>query len=49
VLFNAGVALVAAGKARTPREGVKRAADVIDSRAAARKLDDLIAATQASP
>ncbi|MHC4605397.1 MAG: anthranilate phosphoribosyltransferase [Planctomycetota bacterium] len=46
VLFNAGVALVAAGKAKSPREGVKRAADAIDGGAAERKLLDLIGATQ---
>jgi anthranilate phosphoribosyltransferase len=43
VLLNAGAALLAAGAADDLRDGIARAADVIDSGAALRKLDELIA------
>ena len=46
VVLNAAVALVAAGVEKTPREGARRAADALDSGAARKKLDHLIAATQ---
>ena len=46
VVLNAAVALVAAGVAKTPREGAGKAADALDSGAARRKLDQLVAATQ---
>jgi anthranilate phosphoribosyltransferase len=42
VLLNAGAALVAGGKAQTIADGIKLAADVIDSGAALAKLDALI-------
>ncbi len=41
VLLNAGFAICAGGKAETPEEGVKAAAESIDSGAAAKKLDAL--------
>jgi anthranilate phosphoribosyltransferase len=47
VLANAAAALVAAGRAADFREGVKLAAESIDSGAAREKLDALIAFTQA--
>jgi len=47
VLLNASVALVAAGLADSPREGLRRAAEAIDSGAARRKLDEFVAATRA--
>jgi anthranilate phosphoribosyltransferase len=40
--MNAAAALVAGGKARDLKEGVGVAAQSIDSRAAARKLDALV-------
>src|SRR5947207_3121344 len=46
VVLNAAVALVAAGQAKTPREGAQKAAEALDSGAAKRKLDQLVAATQ---
>jgi anthranilate phosphoribosyltransferase len=46
VVLNAAVALVAAGRAATPREGAQKAAAALDSGAARKKLDQLIAATQ---
>lgn len=45
VLANAAAALLAAGKARDFREGMRLAAESIDSGAARRKLDALIAFT----
>jgi len=48
VLLNAAPALVAAGLAGDLREGVARAAEAIDSGAAAKRLENLIAFTQAS-
>jgi len=42
VLLNAGAALAAAGRAKNMKEGVKLAAESIDSGAAARKLELLI-------
>jgi anthranilate phosphoribosyltransferase len=47
VLLNAAPALVAAGKARTLPEGVQRAAESIDTGAAAEKLEALRKATNA--
>lgn len=46
VLLNAAVALMAAGLADAPQEGVRRAADAVDSGAARRKLDEFISATR---
>jgi len=46
VVLNAAVALVAAGQAKTPREGAQKAAEALDSGAAKKKLDQLVAATQ---
>jgi anthranilate phosphoribosyltransferase len=46
VVLNAAVALVAAGQARTPRDGAQKAAEALDSGAAKKKLDQLVAATQ---
>jgi anthranilate phosphoribosyltransferase len=46
VVLNAAVALVAAGVAKSPREGAQKAADALDSGAARKKLDHLVAATQ---
>jgi anthranilate phosphoribosyltransferase len=46
VVLNAAVALVAAGLAKSPREGAQKAGDALDSGAAKRKLDQLIAASQ---
>ncbi len=46
-LLNAAIALVAAGLASSPKEGLARAADAVDSGAAMRKLDQLIAASRA--
>src|SRR6266852_173260 len=46
VLMNAAAALVAGGKARDLKEGVGVAAQSIDSRAAARKLDALVTFSQ---
>lgn len=47
VLLNAGAALLAAGAANDLAEGIMRASSVIDSGAALRKLDDLIAYSRA--
>jgi anthranilate phosphoribosyltransferase len=46
VLLNAGAALTAAEVARDLREGVALAASTIDSGAAARKLEEFVAATR---
>jgi anthranilate phosphoribosyltransferase len=46
VVLNAAVALVAAGRAKTPRDGGRMAAEALDSGAAGKKLDQLVAATQ---
>ncbi len=46
VLVNAAAALVAAGRADDLRDGAARAAEAIDSGAAARKLDELVAFSQ---
>lgn len=46
VLLNAAMALVAAGAAKTPPEGARRAGEAIDSGAAKRKLEQLAAASQ---
>jgi anthranilate phosphoribosyltransferase len=46
VLINAGVALVAAGKARSVLEGVEQARESIDSGAARRVLEAYVAATR---
>jgi anthranilate synthase/phosphoribosyltransferase len=46
VLLNAGVALVAAGLAATPQEGLARAAESIDSGAALSVLAQLVALSQ---
>ncbi|MBI3858427.1 MAG: anthranilate phosphoribosyltransferase [Planctomycetes bacterium] len=46
VVLNAAVALVAAGPAKTIREGAQKAAEALDSGAAKRKLDQLVAASQ---
>ncbi len=46
VVLNAGAALYAAGLAPDLEEGVAQAGRVIDSGAAARKLDDLVALSQ---
>lgn len=46
VVLNAAVALIAAGRAKTPKEGAAQAADALDSGAAKKKLDQLVAATQ---
>lgn len=45
VLLNAAFALVAAGKARTPRDGVDLAAESIDSGTARAKLEALVRAS----
>jgi anthranilate phosphoribosyltransferase len=46
VVLNAAVALVAAGRAASPREGAGQAAAALDSGAARKKLDQLVAATR---
>jgi anthranilate phosphoribosyltransferase len=46
VLLNAGMALVAAGVAEDPQEGLDVAAEAIDTGRAAQVLDELIALTQ---
>lgn len=46
LLLNAAFAIMAAGKAETPNEGIKLAAESIDSGAAQAKLDALAAASQ---
>lgn len=45
VLLNAGAALVVAGKAEALRDGIMRAGEAIDSGAATRALDRLVAVT----
>jgi anthranilate phosphoribosyltransferase len=45
VLFSAALGLVVADVARTPREGVRRAAEAVDSGAALRKLETWISWT----
>lgn len=45
VLLNAGVSLYVAGKAETMQDGVKLAAEIIDSGKAAQKLEDYIKAS----
>lgn len=49
VVANAAAALLAAGAAETLREGVARAAQTIDSGAAASKLEELVAWTRNPP
>jgi len=46
VLINASAALVAVGKAKDLKDGIRMAGDAIDSGAAMEKLDHLIAFTQ---
>jgi anthranilate phosphoribosyltransferase len=46
VLFNAGVALVAAGKVKRPRDGVRMAAEAIDNGSAWSRLQEWIEATR---
>jgi anthranilate phosphoribosyltransferase len=46
VVLNAAVALIAAGQAKTPAEGARKASEALDSGAAKKKLDQLAAATQ---
>ncbi|MBV8880199.1 MAG: anthranilate phosphoribosyltransferase [Planctomycetaceae bacterium] len=46
VVLNAAIALLAAGQAKTPKEGAEKAAAALDSGAARKKLDQLAAATQ---
>jgi|ERR1041384_3673476 anthranilate phosphoribosyltransferase len=46
VLLNAAVALVAAGAAKDPKEGARKSAEAIDSGAATRKLEQLVAASK---
>jgi anthranilate phosphoribosyltransferase len=46
VLINAGAALLTAGKVDNLKDGIRMAADAIDSGRAAAKLDDLAAYTQ---
>ncbi|MCI0706479.1 MAG: anthranilate phosphoribosyltransferase [Ignavibacteriae bacterium] len=45
VLFNSGAALYVAGKANTLDDGIRRAAEVIDSGAAKQKLSDWVEAS----
>ncbi|HPQ60983.1 MAG TPA: hypothetical protein PLR43_05615 [Syntrophales bacterium] len=45
VLLNAALAIVAAGKAATLREGIALAAEAVDSGAALKKLQALIEAS----
>jgi anthranilate phosphoribosyltransferase len=47
VLLNAGAALIVGGKVTSLREGAERAAHAIDTGAAARALDKLVAVTNA--
>jgi anthranilate phosphoribosyltransferase len=49
VIANSGAALLAAGRVPTIRDGVKLAADTIDSHAAAAKLAELVAWTRGAP
>ena len=46
LLLNAAFAIMAGGKAKTPQEGIKLAAESIDSGAALEKLERLAAASQ---
>jgi anthranilate phosphoribosyltransferase len=46
VVLNAAIALVAAGQAKSFKEGADKAADALDSGAAKEKLEQLVAATQ---
>ncbi len=46
VLLNAGAAIVAAGRAKTIRDGVRLAKDAVDSGRAVAKLDNLIELSQ---
>jgi anthranilate phosphoribosyltransferase len=48
VCMNAAVALMAAGRAKTPREGFAQALESVQSGAAMQKLDELIAWTHRS-
>ena len=48
VLLNAGAALIVGGKAASLRDGAERAARAIDTGAAARALDKLVAVTNAA-
>ena len=48
VLLNAALALAAAGKAASPREGVALAAESIDSGAALKRLEELVRYTGSS-
>jgi anthranilate phosphoribosyltransferase len=49
VLLNAGASLFIAGKAGSVRDGIVRAAEAIDSGAAARTLDAMVAASKQVP
>ena len=46
VLLNAGASLFVGGKAASVREGIQRAAEAIDSGAAARTLNAMVAASK---
>jgi anthranilate phosphoribosyltransferase len=46
VVLNAAIALVAAGRAKTPQEGADQAGDALDSGAARKKLEQLAAASR---
>lgn len=48
VLLNAGASLFVGAKAASVREGITRAAEAIDSGAARKKLDEMIAASKAA-
>jgi anthranilate phosphoribosyltransferase len=49
VLLNAGASLFVAGKAASVREGIERAAGAIDSGAALKTLDAMIAVSKGQP
>ncbi len=49
VLLNAGASLFVGGRAASVREGIARAAEAIDSGAARRTLDAMVAASKAEP
>jgi anthranilate phosphoribosyltransferase len=49
VLLNSAAALIVAGRVQTLREGVAKAAHSIDSGAARRTLEDLVALTKGPP
>jgi anthranilate phosphoribosyltransferase len=49
VILNAGGGIAAAGHAENLREGIERARDAIDSGAAASRLEELVAFSQAVP